>query len=244
MICPVCNCEVENNTRFCPSCGAQLEFPNTSATAPQNGASSNQYAGQQNPYSAQNPNGGPDPSFDQNPNYGQSTDPNTGYSQGYANGGPNPGYGQPGPGYHFCKHCGQPLSPGLPSCANCGAPVGAGNYYCPNCGSPANNGGAVCTNCGSILNPAATNPLNPPKSKLVAGLLGIFLGCFGVHNFYLGFTEKAVIQLILTIVGIPLCCIVIGGFMILGAAIWGLVEGIMILTGSIPADAKGVPLTD
>ena len=42
----------------------------------------------------------------------------------------------------------------------------------------------------------------------------------------------------------PLCCIVIGGFMILGAAIWGLVEGIMILTGSIPADAKGVPLVD
>lgn len=240
MICPVCNCEVENNTRFCPSCGAQLEFPNTSATTPQNEASSNQYAGQQNPYSAQTPNSGPDPSAGQSTNYGQNPGPNPNYNQGYS----NPGYNQSGPGYHFCKHCGQPLNAGSPSCTNCGAPVGAGNYYCPNCGSPANNGGAVCTNCGSILNPAAANPLNPPKSKLVAGLLGIFLGCFGVHNFYLGFTEKAVIQLILTIVGIPLCCIVIGGFMILGAAIWGLVEGIMILTGSIPADAKGVPLVD
>lgn len=58
MICPVCNCEVENNTRFCPSCGAQLEFPNTSATTPQNEASSNQYAGQQNSYSAQTLNSG------------------------------------------------------------------------------------------------------------------------------------------------------------------------------------------
>ena len=26
------------------------------------------------------------------------------------------------------------------------------------------------------------------KSKMAAGLLGIFLGTFGVHNFYLGYT--------------------------------------------------------
>lgn len=214
MICPVCNSEIEGNPKFCPSCGAQLEFPNA--------ANSGQY--------------------NQNTSYA-----NTQNSQGYGYGGPgcNPGPApNQGPGYHFCKHCGQPLTPGAPSCTNCGAPVGAGTYYCPNCGSPAAPGSAVCTSCGSILNPGAANPMNPPKSKLVAGLLGIFLGCFGVHNFYLGFTEKAVIQLILTIVGIPLSCIVIGVFMICGAAIWGLVEGIMILTGSIPADAKGVPLGD
>ena len=39
------------------------------------------------------------------------------------------------------------------------------------------------------------------KSKLAAGLLGIFLGCFGVHNFYLGNTGKAVAQLLLTVIG-------------------------------------------
>lgn len=39
------------------------------------------------------------------------------------------------------------------------------------------------------------------KSKLAAGLLGIFLGGLGVHNFYLGNTGKAVAQLLLTLVG-------------------------------------------
>lgn len=47
---------------------------------------------------------------------------------------------------------------------------------------------------------ANTNP--NAKSKMAAGLLGIFLGSFGVHNFYLGYTTKAVIQLVCTIVGI------------------------------------------
>lgn len=61
------------------------------------------------------------------------------------------------------------------------------------------------------------------KSKIVAGLLGIFLGAFGVHNFYLGNTGKAVGQLCLTIFG----SIVVVGPLI--ASIWGLVEGICIL---------------
>lgn len=39
------------------------------------------------------------------------------------------------------------------------------------------------------------------KSKIVAGLLGLFLGTLGVHNFYLGYTGKAVAQLLLTLIG-------------------------------------------
>ena len=35
------------------------------------------------------------------------------------------------------------------------------------------------------------------KSKIGAGLLGIFLGGFGVHNFYLGYKDKAIAQLFL-----------------------------------------------
>ena len=38
------------------------------------------------------------------------------------------------------------------------------------------------------------------KSKLVAGLLGIFLGGFRIHRFYLGFTTIGVVQIIVTIV--------------------------------------------
>lgn len=68
------------------------------------------------------------------------------------------------------------------------------------------------------------------KSKMTAGLLGIFLGGYGIHNFYLGYTKKAVIQLILSLFT---CGI---------AGIWGFVEGIMILCGSINTDADGNPL--
>ena len=69
-----------------------------------------------------------------------------------------------------------------------------------------------------------------PKQKMVAGLLGIFLGGLGIHSFYLGNTTKGIIQIIVTIVTL--------GF----GAIWGFVEGILILTGSIDKDADGNPL--
>jgi len=86
------------------------------------------------------------------------------------------------------------------------------------------------------------------KSKVAAGLLGIFLGTLGVHNFYLGYTNKAIGQLVGTIVGFVLSIIVIGIFIVLGIQIWALVEGILILSaqpGSQPwgVDARGVPLS-
>lgn len=84
------------------------------------------------------------------------------------------------------------------------------------------------------------------KSKLVAGLLGIFLGGFGVHNFYLGYTKKAIIQV--SVWGgcflLAFCTLGITSLGCFGIAIWGLVEGIMILTGKINVDGKGMPLAD
>ena len=74
------------------------------------------------------------------------------------------------------------------------------------------------------------------KSKIAAGILGILLGGFGVHNFYLGYTGKAVAQLLLTLLS--------AGFLATVSGIWGLIEGIMILTGSINTDANGIPLKD
>jgi TM2 domain-containing membrane protein YozV len=82
------------------------------------------------------------------------------------------------------------------------------------------------------------------KSKMAAGLLGIFLGWLGVHNFYLGYTSKAVIQLVVSILGILTSCLIIGAFAIMGMGIWGLIEGIFILTGKIDRDAQGVPLSE
>ncbi len=83
--------------------------------------------------------------------------------------------------------------------------------------------------------PMVVDP-NMQKSKMAAGLLGIFLGSFGVHNFYLGYTGKAVAQLLITV----LTC----GFGSFVSGIWGLVEGIMILSGNINVDGKNIPLKD
>lgn len=87
-------------------------------------------------------------------------------------------------------------------------------------------------------------PAYQAKSKIGAALLAFFLGIFGVHNFYLGYTTKAIIQLVLTVVGILTACLVVGAFVVLAVEIWAFVEFIMILVGSINVDAKGVPLRD
>ncbi len=143
---------------------------------------------------------------------------------------------------YFCKNCGEPYSTDEAiMCVKCGVAKGQGNRYCHSCGKPLQQGAAVCMNCGvSAEDPAPAGA----KSKLVAGLLGIFVGCLGIHNFYLGYTGKAIAQLVLTVVGIVLSCILIGFFMILGAWIWSLIEGILILTGKIDRDAQGRLLTD
>lgn len=105
-------------------------------------------------------------------------------------------------------------------CKNCGSSLAEGAQFCANCGTPVAESGAV----------KQTVPAGNQKSKIAAGLLGVFLGGLGIHNFYLGFTGKAVAQLILTLVS---CGI---------GSIWGFIEGIMILAGNINTDANGVPL--
>jgi TM2 domain-containing membrane protein YozV len=112
-------------------------------------------------------------------------------------------------------------------CPKCGKEVPEGSAYCPNCGAAMNGSAEATPSDVSNASSAAVE-----KSALAAGLLGIFLGVYGVHNFYLGYTSKAVGQLILglTIVGAPV------------SAIWGLVEGIMLLTGEIRVDGNGHPI--
>lgn len=91
---------------------------------------------------------------------------------------------------YFCKNCGEPyMTDEAVMCVKCGVAKGQGNNYCHNCGKPLAPDAAVCLNCG-VANKQAPAP--DAKSKLVAGLLAIFLGTFGVHNFYLGYTGKAV----------------------------------------------------
>ncbi|MFC7448945.1 TM2 domain-containing protein [Rhodococcus daqingensis] len=73
--------------------------------------------------------------------------------------------------------------------------------------------------------PFSGEPLSD-KSKLVAGLLQIFLGAFGVGRFYTGHIGMAIAQIAVTWV---LCGL---------GAIWPLIDGIVMLAGN-PRDAQG-----
>jgi TM2 domain-containing membrane protein YozV len=70
------------------------------------------------------------------------------------------------------------------------------------------------------------------NKKLVAGLLGIFLGAFGVHKFILGYQKEGFILLGGTLLGIATSCIVIGIFIYMATGVIGLIEGIIYLTKS------------
>ena len=117
-------------------------------------------------------------------------------------------------------------------CENCGSKLSASDTYCSNCGHPVNNDIKI------DLSKNNYQSTSNQKSKIAAALLAIFLGGLGIHNFYLGNTNKGLTQL--------LVCI-IGGILTFGIAsivieIWAFVEGILILTGSINTDSNGNPL--
>ena len=114
----------------------------------------------------------------------------------------------------FCRNCGKPIDPNAAVCINCGFSNGTGDNYCPNCGNATNVGMTYCTMCGASL--VNQRPM--------------------VHNFYLGYTTKAVIQLVLTVATCGIGSIISG--------IWGFIEGILILTGSINTDGRGIPLKE
>ena len=125
--------------------------------------------------------------------------------------------------------------------------------YCTNCGFRLEEGDSFCSHCGHKVGQKATSTENifenvparrkflkkdskimaAPKSKLIAGILAIVLGSAGVHDFYLGYTSKGIVHLLMYIF-----------FMGWLSQIWALVEALYIFTGKISTDADGVPLTD
>ena len=131
---------------------------------------------------------------------------------------PEQGYGVPGPD------------------ANAQGTYGADAYGQPGYEQAAYAAGQQAYGQPAYGQPAYGQPFaaGAPKQWIVAVLLAFFLGGFGVHNFYLGYTNRAIIQLILTI-------IVIGAPV---TAVWVLIELIMILmrSGSYGYDAQGQPL--
>lgn len=101
-----------------------------------------------------------------------------------------------------------------------------------------------------------------PRSATAAGILGIFLGAFGAHNWYLGQKRRGLLHcvifcaglIVITIFGVlaavsvnlPVLSVLflglasIGWIAMAGNSIWGLIEGIIILSQGDPAlAAKG-----
>lgn len=69
--------------------------------------------------------------------------------------------------------------------------------------------------------PEAWNTPSEPRQenkKVVAGVLGILLGGFGIHKFILGYTQEGIIQLVITVVTCGIGSII------------GFIEGILYLT--------------
>jgi TM2 domain-containing membrane protein YozV len=94
--------------------------------------------------------------------------------------------------------------------------------YCKECGKDMGNL-RICPSCSCD---------NRGKSRLTAGLLQILLGSLGVGRFYLGYKMIGLMQIGASLI----TC----GF---AGAIWGFVDGIMILSGTPEKDADGVVLS-
>ena len=103
---------------------------------------------------------------------------------------------------------------------------------CPQCGAPVQANATKCEYCGAAIaqpqQQAAPQPQPqqqqqyyaqqpfvdpranlPVKSKIVAGVLALLLGYFGVHKFYLGQAGLGILYLLFCWTGIPeIVCII------------------------------------
>lgn len=107
--------------------------------------------------------------------------------------------------------------------------------YCPRCNAQNADTAQVCYACQSPITGAgsgyqpvqqgyggapATTQIPGAEKKVMAGVLGIVAGGFGVHKFILGYTTEGLIQIAITFVTCGL-----GGLI-------GTIEGIIYLTKS------------
>jgi TM2 domain-containing membrane protein YozV len=71
------------------------------------------------------------------------------------------------------------------------------------------------------------------RNWLAALLFAFFLGAFGIHRFYLGYTTIGIIQLLMTVIGTVLSLFIIGIPILIAVSIWVLVDLIRIAVGEL-----------
>ncbi len=104
--------------------------------------------------------------------------------------------------------------------------------FCSKCGTPNHDNNHQCVNCGSLLHAAPAQQPTAGKSRLAYILLGLFLGFFGIHNFYAGYNGRGIVQLLITLlIGWTLIPLIV-------LTLWFLIEIV-----ATDTDAQGVALT-
>ncbi len=90
----------------------------------------------------------------------------------------------------------------MPICKNCHRTISKFDKdICPFCGTenPIEDNYQTKDVTLFIKATSTDDKLYKSKSKKATGFLCALLGSFGAHNFYLGFTKKAVIELLITL---------------------------------------------
>jgi len=106
--------------------------------------------------------------------------------------------------------------------------------FCSKCGSQIDDNASFCKNCGNKIQSTNANVSinNNEKTFVATLLLCIFLGGFGAHRFYTGYTGTAICQLLMAF---SIICTPV-------VAIWVLVDLINIITGKFKT-SQGLELT-
>ena len=110
----------------------------------------------------------------------------------------------------------------------------ADEVFCSSCGSAIKAAAVVCPKCGVRNQSASQQPqpqVVPGKSRMGYILMGLFLGTFGIHDFYAGYSGRGVTQLLLTV----LSC----GVLAFIPFTWAIIE-----ICTVKVDASGIPCTD
>lgn len=132
----------------------------------------------------------------------------------------------------YCKNCGNEMNENAAVCLSCGAAKGTGKSFCSVCGAPVNENAVVCLKCGSGISVQSDNGQKSEKTKIVAGLLAIFLGHLGIHWFYLGFKNKGITNILLCVASAVLLLFLgLGLLGFLGLWIYNIITAVQIFTG-------------
>lgn len=135
----------------------------------------------------------------------------------------------------YCRNCGAEMNENAVVCVKCGVQKNGASNFCQNCGKPTNPEAIVCVSCGVSLTQkggaSGGTGVKSQKTKMVAGLLAIFLGHLGLHEFYLGNKQKAIYKIVATVIAAILFLAGIGIIVFLAIWGWNIYDAVMIFTG-------------